>query len=144
MNNGNIDPHTPPAQNNDTDNTNTNADTNNGNDDTPPNANTTSHRPNQSQSRTTQKDPNSKLRSIIQNALHNPNNGTTPSPSSAVFFASILYTKTQAPKDAYLFAQCLFAAGDGEKRRAVFVLEKAGLLTFENLILNASGNSGNR
>jgi Tetratricopeptide repeat. len=48
-----------------------------------------------------------------------------------VFYASILYTKTKSAKDAYLFASALSA--NQEKRRAAFILEKAGLLSFETL-----------
>lgn len=74
-------------------------------------------------------DPHQKLRSMIHKLLHNPLHHTTPSPASAVFYASILYTQTSSPQDAYLFANALLA--HNEKRRATFVLEKAGLLSFE-------------
>ena len=40
-----------------------------------------------------------------------------------------MYTKTSSLQDAYLFATALWA--NDEKRRAVFILEKAGLLSFE-------------
>jgi anaphase-promoting complex subunit 6 len=77
-------------------------------------------------------DPNQKLRNMIHNLLHAHHNNTTPSPASAVFYASILYTKTTSLQDAYLFATALWA--NDEKRRAGFILEKAGLLSFESVV----------
>jgi anaphase-promoting complex subunit 6 len=44
----------------------------------------------------------------------------------AVFYASILYTKTQTPDDAYFYAQAL--SRDGQSLRAVRILDQAQLL----------------
>jgi len=76
-------------------------------------------------------DPIGKLRKLVASCLHSASSVTTASPGSAVFYASILYTKTKSAKDAYLFASALSA--NQEKRRAAFILEKAGLLSFETL-----------
>jgi len=47
--------------------------------------------------------------------------------SMSVFYASMLYTKTQSLEDAYLYAQALVS--NDEKKRAIWILDKAGLLT---------------
>jgi anaphase-promoting complex subunit 6 len=80
-------------------------------------------------------DPNTKLRKLVSSCLHCTSGVTTTSPTSAAFYASILYTKTEAPRDAYLFATALMA--NQEKRRAAFILEKAGLLSLETLVYDA-------
>jgi len=77
-------------------------------------------------------DPNAKLRKLVSSCLHSTSGITTTSPPSAAFYASILYTKTEYPRDAYLFASALLA--NQEKRRAAFILEKAGLLSLETLV----------
>lgn len=65
------------------------------------------------------------IRSLAQNAFQS--HSATPSPPMAVFYASILYSKTQSLDDAYLYAQALSA--NGEAMRCVRILERAGLLT---------------
>lgn len=79
-----------------------------------------------------QGDPQAKLRILISSCLHSTSSITTASTASAVFYASILYTQTKSPHDAYLFASALSA--NQEKRRAKFTLEKAGLLNFESIL----------
>ncbi len=69
------------------------------------------------------------LRGLIEKSLHPKS--TTSSPVAAVFYASILYTKTQTVSDAFLYAKALNA--NNEKRRAIFVLDRAGLLSFETM-----------
>ena len=54
----------------------------------------------------------------------------TPSPTMAVFYASLVYSKTANDSDAFCYAQALLA--DGQARRAVQVLAHAGLLTLNN------------
>lgn len=79
----------------------------------------------------TKKDPNHDLRNLTVNILSS-NDSTccsTSSPPSAVFYASMLYTKSQLDKDAILYAKALVA--NGEKRRAVFLLDRAGLLSYD-------------
>lgn len=74
---------------------------------------------------------NKSLRDLIQSAMYCPTQSINP--STAVFYASILYTKTSLPSDAFLYAQALCA--NNEKRRAVTILDRAGLLSFETLTL---------
>lgn len=63
------------------------------------------------------------IRKIARNCL---DDRTTASPEMAVFYASILYTKTQLPQDAFFYAQTL--ARNNELRRAVRILDHADLL----------------
>ena len=65
------------------------------------------------------------MRSMARNAFQNPS--ATASPAMAVFYASILYSKTQSLEDAYLYAQAL--STNGEAMRSVRILERAGLFT---------------
>ena len=74
---------------------------------------------------------NKRLRAMIQSTMYSPTQ--TINPSTAAFYASILYTKTSLPSDAFLYAQALCA--NNEKRRAVTILDRAGLLSFETLTL---------
>jgi tetratricopeptide (TPR) repeat protein len=52
---------------------------------------------------------------------------TTASSGMAIFYASLVYAKTVAEEDAFLYAQAMLA--DGQARRSVTLLEEAGLLT---------------
>ena len=63
-----------------------------------------------------------RIRALAQNA-----HVSTSTPEIAVFYASILYAKTQSLPDAYLYAQTL--AANGQAMRSVRILERAGLLT---------------
>ena len=54
----------------------------------------------------------------------------TPSPNMAVFYASLVYSKTSDDRDAFGYAQALLA--DGQARRSVQVLAQAGLLSNNN------------
>mmetsp|Transcript_37243 Transcript_37243/g.42521 ORF Transcript_37243/g.42521 Transcript_37243/m.42521 type:complete len:836 (-) Transcript_37243:278-2785(-) len=67
------------------------------------------------------------LHHIQQLARHCMDYRTTASPDMAVFYASILYTKTQSPQDAYFYAQTL--ARNHELRRAVRILDQANLIS---------------
>lgn len=73
----------------------------------------------------------SNLRSIINSSLYSSKH--TVNPSTAAFYASILYAKTSLPSDAFLYAQALCA--NNEKRRAVTILDRAGVLSFETLTI---------
>jgi len=65
------------------------------------------------------------LRTLLSSCLIS--NQSTPSPSSAVFYGSMLYSRTQKPSDAFLYARAL--AANHESRRAVYILDNAGLLS---------------
>lgn len=67
----------------------------------------------------------SQIRSMARNAFQSST--STALPGMGVFFASILYAKTQSSEDAYLYAQAL--AANGEAMRSVRILERAGLLS---------------
>ena len=71
----------------------------------------------------------SQIRAMALNALHG--RAITSSPTAAVFYASVLYAKTQSLEDAYLYAQALQA--NGEASRSVKLLERAGLFVNGNL-----------
>ena len=65
---------------------------------------------------------NDHIRLLTKNALN-----TFTSPATAMFFASILYTRTNhSPCDALLYAKALFA--NNEYKRTILVLEQSGLL----------------
>lgn len=68
------------------------------------------------------------IRSLAEQAMGTPT--TTPSPEMAVFYASILYSKTQTAPDAYFYATAL--AQNGEYRRAVRVLEEVEYMNVNN------------
>ena len=53
---------------------------------------------------------------------------STNTSSTAVFYTSILYTKTQSISDAYLYAKAL--CYNDEYKRAIGILDNAGLLNF--------------
>ncbi|KAG7351602.1 expressed tetratricopeptide repeat protein [Nitzschia inconspicua] len=82
------------------------------------------------------------LRSLTQSCLGNNNNNnsnhnnshttapvaaSSPSPSMAVFFASIVYSKTKQWDDAFIYAQALI--NNGQHKRAVQWIHQVGLLT---------------
>mmetsp|Transcript_25040 Transcript_25040/g.31539 ORF Transcript_25040/g.31539 Transcript_25040/m.31539 type:complete len:148 (-) Transcript_25040:108-551(-) len=87
------------------------------------------------------------------NANANSNSNTTPmyylppsSPyystnksSTAVFYTSILYTKPKSVHDAYLYAKAL--CYNDEYRRAISILDYAGLLDFNSFALSSSSSS---
>lgn len=62
------------------------------------------------------------IRSLAREAM---SPSVTPSPTMAVFYASIVYAKTQSMDDAYTYAQAL--SKNGEARRCVRILDQAGL-----------------
>ena len=59
---------------------------------------------------------------------------STNKPSTAVFYTSILYTKTKSVHNAYLYAKAL--CYNNEYRRAISILDYAGLLNFYSLALS--------
>jgi len=73
----------------------------------------------------------SKIRNLAKTALQSST--TTASPEIAVFYASILYSKTQSLEDAFFYAQSLIE--NKETKRAVMILERAGLLGTEGTLL---------
>ena len=64
-------------------------------------------------------DPHASLRALVSSTL-------LTCPTSSTLYASTLYTQTQKPSDAYLYAQTLLAKG--EAKRAVHILDRAELL----------------
>ncbi|CAB9510388.1 cycle protein 16 homolog [Seminavis robusta] len=64
------------------------------------------------------------LRTMTKNALGTASH--SPLPSTAVFYASLLYSKTNSLQDCFLYAQTL--SRNGESKRCVRLLEEAGLL----------------
>lgn len=69
------------------------------------------------------------LRSLTQSCLGTSNVGmaaTASSPSMAVFFASIIYSKTKEWTDAFVYAQALVQ--NGQHKRAVQWIHQVGLL----------------
>ena len=73
----------------------------------------------------------SQIRDLAKRALQSST--TTSSPAMAVFYASILYSKTQALEDAFFYAQALMDTN--ESKRAVMVLDRVGLLGTEGTVL---------
>jgi len=65
-----------------------------------------------------------RLRSLTKEALGTPNVSSLP--STAVFYASLLYAKTQSQEDCFMYAQAL--ARNGEAKRCVRLLEQSGIL----------------
>ena len=68
----------------------------------------------------------SQIRRIAKSSLQS-------STEMAVFYASILYSKTQLLDDAFFYAQALME--NKEKKRAVLVLDRSGLLGTEGTVL---------
>ena len=64
------------------------------------------------------------LRRLAKEALGTPQVSSLP--STAVFYASLLFAKTQSAEDCFLYAQAL--ARNGEAKRCVRLLEQSGLL----------------
>lgn len=65
-----------------------------------------------------------KLRDTTKQSLGTPSVSSLP--STAVFYASLLYAKTQSHEDCFLYAQTL--ARNGESKRCVRLLEQSGIL----------------
>ena len=70
----------------------------------------------------------SKLRALTKEALGTPSSSSLP--STAVFYAGLLYAKTQSQDDSFLYAQAL--ARNGEAKRCVRLLEQSGILDLYN------------
>ncbi|CAB9496340.1 cycle protein 16 homolog [Seminavis robusta] len=64
------------------------------------------------------------LGTMTKNALGTASHSQLP--STAVFYASLLYSKTNSQQDCFLYAQAL--SRNGESKRCVRLLEQAGLL----------------
>jgi len=77
------------------------------------------------------------LRRLAQEAL-----GTNPHlsglPSTAVFYASLLFAKTHAADDCFLYAQAL--SRNGEAKRCVQLLEQTGLLDHAHVVTTMDAN----
>lgn len=65
-----------------------------------------------------------KLRALTKEALGTP--AVSSLPSTSVFYASLLYAKTQSQEDCFLYAQAL--SRNGESKRCVRLLEQSGIL----------------
>ena len=66
------------------------------------------------------------LRAMTQEAVGSSPSLVASCPSMAVFYGSLLYSKTLLPEDSFLYAQAL--AKNGEPKRCVRLLEQSGLL----------------
>jgi tetratricopeptide (TPR) repeat protein len=75
------------------------------------------------------------IRAMAQNSLFG--RAIASSPTTAVFYASILYAKTQSLQDAYLYAQALQA--NGEASRSVRLLERSGIFVNGSLEQQVEG-----